>query len=154
MPKLKTTVSERLMSKVDKSSGCWNWTAGKDSYGYGQMRVNGRKRLVHRISYEENTGPIPPRLCVLHRCDNPACINPEHLFLGTHRENMDDMLAKGRQARTSQKGVLHGHAKLTEADVLAIRVASGISQAALALQYGMGRSQISNIRLGKCWKHL
>ena len=149
------TIRDRLKAKMEfAASGCWNWTAGKDSYGYGQMRVGGRKRLVHRISYEEYVGSIPSGQCVLHRCDNPACINPAHLFLGTQVENMADMVSKGRQPHTSLKGTLHGQAKLTEADVIAIRAAIGSSQSELAARYGVSPSQIGHIRRGKRWSHI
>lgn len=155
MPKLKASVRDRLMAKIDKaSSGCWNWTAGKDSYGYGQMKVGGKKRLCHRLSFEEENGPIPDGQCVLHSCDNRACLNPDHLFLGTQPENIADMIAKGRDRKASQKGEAHGMAKLTEHEVIAIRSSRGFSQSELASMYGVSQSAISLIRLGKKWKHV
>lgn len=155
------SISDRLLSKiaVDGSTGCWNWTAGKFRTGYGQFRYGGKTCRAHRVSYEIHCGPIPDGdgyhgACVLHRCDNRACINPEHLFLGTQAENMADKVAKSRQPRVSHKGSSNGQAKLTNADVLAIRAADGASQRRLAAQFGVAQGRISAIRSGKSWKDL
>lgn len=103
---------ERFWSKVDRGGGpdaCWLWTAHKTRGGYGQLRVDGHQATAHRVSWELAHGPIPPGhgyhgTCVLHRCDNPPCCNPSHLFLGTNADNMADMKAKGRQARGDTHG--------------------------------------------------
>ena len=89
---------DRLLAKrrIVPSTGCWLWTGGKLSDGYGHLCVHNRRVLAHRLSWEVWVGPIPADLCVLHRCDTPACFNPEHLWLGTRSENNRDMLAKGR----------------------------------------------------------
>lgn len=152
MPGKRAPARDRLLAKIaiDAETGCWNWTAGKFPDGYGQFVEINRSRGAHRVSYELHCGAIPERMCVCHRCDNRACINPDHLFLGTNSENMADMTAKGRQAR----GTSNARAKLTEADVLAIRSASGITQQKLAKQYGVGQILISRIRRGKLWAHL
>lgn len=82
---------------IQPSPNCIEWPYGKNSNGYGQMRWDGSsKRLAHRVSYEFHRGPIPPKLFVLHRCDNPACINPDHLFIGNYQDNIDDARSKGR----------------------------------------------------------
>lgn len=150
-------IRHRLLSKSETNpfSGCWEWVAGKDTHGYGQMKINGRKRLAHRVSYELYRGPIPDGILVCHDCDNPACINPDHLFLGTQTENMADMMSKGRGRKARLKGEDHSQAKLTESDVVAILSAKGlVSQVALADQYGVSPSQIGNIHRGKAWTHI
>lgn len=97
-------ILDRLDEKTIKGASnvdCWEWTGTKNNMGYGmiQMKVDGKhgKRLAHRVSYQLRVGPIPANKCVLHKCDNPECTNPEHLFLGTKKENYDDMVAKGRR---------------------------------------------------------
>lgn len=152
------SIRERLLEKmrVNESTGCWEWVAAKDSNGYGRIWFDGTIGAAHRVSYELDNGPIPDGLLACHRCDNPACINPAHLFLGTHADNLSDMDAKGRRARgdrVSNKGVEHGRVKITENDVLAIRAAH-MTHRALAKQYGLGRSQIARIRSGKQWTHI
>lgn len=150
---------QRLMSKVEQTpAGCFEWR-GDTLNGYGQMRYLGKRQRTHRLSWIAHHGGIPPGLCVLHRCDNPLCINPEHLFLGTRLDNNADKTLKGRQAR----GVGHGKAgedshfsKLTALDVQAIRntYARGeLTQSQLAQQYGISQSQISNIVANKHWRH-
>lgn len=144
-------VEERLLNKIKiaAETGCWEWTASK-TRGYAVIRANGRWCRANRVSYDLYCGPIADGMHVLHRCDNPACVNPEHLFLGTNADNMADKVAKGRQL----PGSAHSLAKLTDADVLAIRNAEGVTQLALATKYGVGQQQISRIRSGKRWAHL
>lgn len=145
-------VTERLISKsaIREGSGCWEWTASRFNNGYGKFWHGGENRGAHRVSYELYHGSIPDGMYVCHRCDNPACINPDHLFLGTSRDNAADKVAKERQAR----GLGHGLAKLTEADIQAIREATDISNIELGKRYGVHNSSISRIRLGKTWAHV
>ena len=98
---------ERLMALTDKTETCWIFTGSLDRYGYGKMKIGGRSgRTVgaHKISFEVHRGHIPDGAHVLHKCDNPSCVNPGHLYIGTHRENMADMKAKNRQARGERHG--------------------------------------------------
>lgn len=113
----------RFMAKVEMvtESGCWIWTKNLTWNGYGQFFSSDRKALrAHRYAYAALVAPIPDGLCVLHRCDAPACVNPAHLFLGTKTDNMRDAMAKGRNLPLG-KGESHSHAKLTEDNVIEIR---------------------------------
>lgn len=161
MPARAVDIRERLRSKIaiDDSTGCWNWTGSMLPSGYGQVSHNGSPRRAHRVSYEVHRGPIPDSAgyhgtCVLHRCDNRACINPEHLFLGSPADNAADMMSKGRQPRVKCHGAANGQARLTEAEVLAIRDAVGLSQRAIAKKFGVAQGQVSLIRLRKSWKDI
>ncbi|KKL91034.1 hypothetical protein LCGC14_1898770, partial [marine sediment metagenome] len=109
----------RFWAKVDQKNGCWEWTASTQSRGYGCFGINGRIELAHRISYQHFYGSIPDGMQVLHRCDNPPCVNPLHLFLGTFQDNMDDRKVKGHNGLFS--GERNGRAKLTTEEALAIR---------------------------------
>lgn len=145
-------LKESLLAKIaiNADTGCWDWMAAKRR-GYGMLGIGGgRTRPAHRISYEIHRGPIPDQLFVCHRCDNPGCVNPAHLFLGTHAENMADRFAKQRQAR----GVSIGTAKLTEEDVIAIRSSVGETQMQIAERFNIKQPQVSEIRLGNAWAHV
>ncbi len=139
------------------SSGCILWTGANNRHGYGKI-WNEKSILTaaHRVSYELFVGSIPDGLWVLHSCDNPPCINPVHLFLGTHADNMKDMVKKGRSAKGTVKGEQCGRAKLTESQVREIRVrhANGDGKKAIAADYGIGRLNVSMIVRGKTWKHV
>ena len=149
------TPSERFWEKVHRSEGCWEWTAHRKQGGYGQFNLcNGRGLiLAPRFAWEEYNGPIPEGLNVLHRCDNPPCVRPDHLFLGTIADNQADMAAKGR----SPRGEVNGRVKLTEDQVMTIRARyalTGVTQGQLADDYGVTRSNIGCIVGGKSWRHL
>lgn len=148
----RTTLEERFWAKVRKTDDCWTWTAGGDVDGYGAFSRNRQPVKAHRYSWELHFGPIADGLWVLHRCDNPRCVRPDHLFLGTHTENMADMKRKGR----SQRGERTHFAKLTDLEVAQIRaaVSRGERHVKLAEQYNVNRATISMIALGNTWKHL
>lgn len=147
------TPAERLAYQTDRSGGpdaCWPWLGAKAMNGYGKVQIaKNTGTTAHRATWEVNHGPIPPDMCVCHRCDHKWCVNPRHLWLGPAAANMADKVAKGRQAR----GATQGHAKLTEADVRAIRKTKG-TITAIAAQYGICKSTVARIRNGTSWKHL
>jgi hypothetical protein len=145
-------VIDRFWAKVQKTPECWEWTAAK-THGYGYYQRIGKSRRAHCISFELHYGSIPDGMFVCHSCDNPGCVNPDHLFLGTPADNTRDMIAKGRH-RGQLPGSSHTHSKLTDADVVAIRSAEGVTQKRLAERYGIDQGQISRIRAGRVWTHL
>jgi len=175
-------VAERFWAKVDKSGGpdvCWPWLGAKMTRtGYGQMEVDGRPVLTHRLAYELSTGVIPEGLWVLHSCDNRPCCNPAHLFLGTHTDNMRDCAAKGRNggkthpermargdkngARVHIERMTRGEAqhlaRLTEADVRAIRTMYSMSPRpsyrTIANVFGVNPATIGSVIKRRTWVHV
>lgn len=156
---------EAFWSRVDRSGGedaCWLWLASTDRHGYGQLmlprtQAKQRKRSAHRIAYELKFGAIPPGLCVCHRCDNPRCCNPAHLFLGTQLENIADMAEKGRRkGKGGRAGSAHHNSKLSEDDVLAMRARwrRGVAIAQLASEYGIWKGSAHRIVHRQSWAHL
>jgi hypothetical protein len=136
--------------KVLGPDDCWEWQACINS-NYGVLVVKKKNQKAHRVSYVINVGVIPDGLLVCHRCDNTICVNPNHLFLGTNKDNMLDKMSKGRQV--NPLGVKHGRAKLTEIQVLKIRQDARLLRE-VAKEYKVNIMTISNIRSGKNWKHL
>ena len=146
----------------EPNTGCWLWLASTCRDGYGAF-WDGRLKLAHRFSYELYVGPIPDEALVLHRCDVPHCVNPAHLFLGTHADNSADKMAKGRQARGEKhgsrthpervpRGERHGNAKLNGKDVEAIRLSVGLSNRRLASIYKVDPTVIGDVRRGLAWR--
>ena len=123
--------------------GCWEWQGCRTPAGYGQVRVNNLLWLAHRYAYASCVASIPEDLIIMHACDNPACVRPSHLRLGTHRQNMLDKEAKGH----GNAGAANGQAKLSAVDVETIRelFARGTSQAELGRMYKVNRSCIWKI---------
>jgi hypothetical protein len=135
--------------KVKKTSDCWHWIASK-SKGYG----NFKNKAAHRISYEIHYGKIPEKMCVCHKCDNPACVRPDHLFLGTVSDNNKDKASKNRAARNV--GELAGGVKLTSKMVFEIRerAKAGIKQSQIAKEYKISCAQICRIVNYSRWSHI
>lgn len=162
----KPPLAERFWQKVEKSpepDGCWEWTAARCSGGYGSfVRSHDRPAptvliQAHRMAWELTYGPPPSDLDVLHKCDNRACVRPDHLFLGTHTDNMRDMVAKGRRNPKSKakSGEAHHFAKLTADDVRAIRARyalGGVTMRVIAAEYGVNTALIGRIILRQIWK--
>lgn len=132
---------------------CKIWTGKTDNFGYGKYTEQGTRKtkLAHRVAWEEANGPIPDGMCVLHECDNPPCVNDEHLFLGTREDNNKDRTVKGRSAK--RQGHLNPNVKLTADTVRKIRRDSR-SGKDTAKAYGISTSHVSEIRNGISWGHL
>ncbi len=152
-------IEERFWQYVNKTESCWLWTGAIRSNGYGVINEggnHGKAIRVHRLSYEMHHGPIPPDLLVCHTCDVRNCVNPDHLFLGTYKDNNQDMSRKGR-ARGGVTGEAHGSAKLTEQQVLEIRTKYAEHQPPLrelAAEYGVVLQIIHAIVHNKIWTHV
>lgn len=134
----------RFWDRVEKTKSCWNFK-GASIRGYRQLHVNGRATYAHRYSYEIHNGPIPEGHEVMHICDNPGCVNPSHLRIGTERQNMEDMCLKGRTA-----------AKLCFEDVRRIRdlVVMGVPQSEIAKHFGVSCTSVSNVVTGNSFGYV
>lgn len=159
----RVSLEERFWRFVLKTDGCWLWTGRLVRHGYGQISLGGRhpkRAAAHRASWEIANGPVPDGLWVLHHCDNPPCVRPDHLFLGTAKDNSRDRDIKGRgkmPVGVGQPGELHPSARLTESQVLEIRrryAEGSISQRRLADEYGIHQTHVSDIVIGRAWSHV
>ena len=132
-------------------SGCWIWMLDCDQNGYGKISIKNKAYYAHRVSWELHNNSIPKGMFVCHKCDNPSCVNPDHLFLGTQSDNMQDMKSKGRDNYVN--GENHKFAKLREKDVRKILISNKTNNE-LAKQYDISSSQICLIRRRGSWKHV
>lgn len=169
-----TTLADRFWAKVRETRTCWLWTASTDSKGYGKIGVAGKTVAAHRVAWFLTYGEWPTK-DVLHHCDNPRCVRPSHLFLGTQLDNMRDMVSKGRhhsrradsygwmrdgtwlaairRNRRSYAGEGNPHARLTTADVVDIRTRQLTAQQVVE-EYGMSSTQARRIVDGESWKNV
>ncbi len=164
----RSPAEHRFWAKVDRGgpihpvlkTRCWVWTANKDKHGYGQFKTGDRPHAAHRWSWQTHRGPVPLGLCVLHHCDNPACVNPAHLFLGTHSDNATDREAKGRGGvKLMRRGEQNGWAKLTEEMVREARRRhvkrdrqNGCH--AIAREFGVSPNTVYYAVTGHNWRHV
>jgi hypothetical protein len=159
---MKGTLADRFWDKVarpDNEEPCWLWIGSKDKFGYGYITSGGRhgKNLgAHRVAYELAFGMIPANMCVLHACDVPACVNPNHLFLGSRIDNNLDRDAKGRGRPNGLRGSRHPRAKISEKDIPIIhaRAWAGEPRSQIARCYGISKAQVGSIKHGRTWKHV
>ncbi len=152
MARPKENFEDKFWDKVEKTRSCWLWAASKFKQGYGQIKRDGKNLYAHRASYELHFGEIPEGKLVCHHCDVKLCVNPLHLFLGTWKDNVQDMIKKGRRADT--RGDLNGMSKLSGAEILKVvsKVSSGkMSQNEASAVYGLSQGTISAILCGKKW---
>ena len=153
------TMEERFWEKVDKSSasGCWFWTAGKNPSGYGVFYLSKERQAIkaHRVSYEIEFGRIPKGKLCCHKCDNPSCVRPSHLFLGTDADNMRDMAQKGRNRYAVRRGVKNPKAKLDPEKVREIRRLYGTMPiVSMAEKFNVSWPTIYHAAIRKTWKHV
>jgi hypothetical protein len=160
---MNTNIDTKFLSNVDKTESCWNWTGStvqSNYHRYGSFYIGNKKRVrAHRYAYASFIGEIPADMFVCHKCDNPLCVNPSHLFIGTHQDNMNDMVAKKRQAF----GRNIGSAVLTEAKVRRIRAmydkkrkdgSRKYTMAQIAEKFGCSRRNIGDVVNFKNWRHV
>lgn len=148
------SIEDKLLFGVKlNAGGCWEFGGSLFDSGYGQIRFNGKKQKAHRVAWQVWRGNIPDRMCICHICDNPKCINPAHLFLGTHLDNAEDKVNKGRSTKGMLVGENNPGAKLTAQEVATIkrRVLAGERQDALAKEFAVSQGEISNIKCGVVW---
>jgi len=150
------TIESRFWNNVPmrEEGKCWNWHGAKLKDGYGQIKIAGSPVQAHRLSWSMINGEIPEGMVIRHTCDNPSCVNPAHLLIGTHKDNIADKYARGRNP--SQVGSDNNCSKLTESDVASIkdRLSIGERQRDIAEAFGITQSQVSNIATGKQWGHV
>ncbi len=152
----KENIFDRIKKRYSiKETGCWEWNNVTASHGYGNIHFEGKPFLAHRLMFLLYKGEIPKNMDICHSCDNKKCVNPDHLWLGTHYENMMDNIKKGRGNK--QKGIECHKSKLKEEDVLEIRKLynkGGFSVIVLAKIFGVTHQNIYNIIIRKIWKHI
>lgn len=153
-------LNDRFWTKVDRyhPSGCWVWLANRNNKGYGLFRPGGTlpKELAHRLSYAEANGQIPKGSLILHSCDNPACVNPDHLRVGDHKANTADMDSRGRRNNNTPKGEANCNARMTADAVvrLRLRYVAGDPLSDLVREFGCSENALPDYTTGRSWKHV
>lgn len=150
---------KEFLAKIDTSGGadaCWPWTGARNACGYGSLNRQGKTLSAHRVAYERSFGIIPDGLHVLHRCDNPPCCNPDHLYAGTHADNMRDKSERGRARTLPRPGELSPTAKLDDGTVWLIRAlaAQGAQKKDIAQVVGVNRTTVDLVVRRVTWKHV
>lgn len=163
------TSNERFWGHVSKTDGCWEWTGSTQGRGYGSFFADGRSHQAHRWIYEQFFGPQPKHIHICHKCDNPICIRPDHLFAGTRSDNMKDCAGKGRNVmqkfpershfkgknNIQCRGERQGNSKLKSQDIAEIKslASSGLSSARIAPMFGVHPAHVRKIVRGNAWAH-
>jgi len=156
----RTSIEERFWEKVDKTEACWNWTGYISNHGSGAFVIGTKRYLPYRVSWEFINGPIPKGMQVCHKCDNRKCVRPDHLWLGTQKDNVQDMIEKGRQStfdKTSIRGELCGNSKLNSKQVLEIREHrknNTLDSKEISKMYNISRTHVYWIWHKKVWNHI
>lgn len=151
------TLEQRFFSKIDRTETCWIWIGNKRPNGYGTIQEGGKGSSTlsaHRLSYKIHKGDIPEGLVIMHSCDNPSCVNPDHLSVGTYKENTADMIAKGRKLTVAPLGTSNGKAKLNDELVRYIRQNLHKSHASLARELNLSTNCIRGVKIGRTWSHV
>ena len=161
LPACPRSIQSRFWPQVQITEKCWNWTGLKDGYGYGSIYYLGYMQKASRVSWQLNYGAIPENTMVCHHCDNPACVRPDHLFLGNHTTNAQDMAAKGRQVfqrkpERAKRGEEHYCAKLTADDIRAIRQRhdQGEGMQSIADAYHISKQTVWRVVRRLTWVHI
>lgn len=148
------TIEERFHDSYipEPMSGCWLWTGTSNTQGYGTFYANGRLHIAHRFSWELHNGPIPEGMLACHHCDTPPCVNPDHLFVGTHKDNAQDSLKKGRHSRAN--GDHWNRSSITWDDIPKIKELKeqGLTYEEIGKQYGVGPTCIYDICKNRSWR--
>lgn len=156
-PKAHAAPEVRFWRRVTKTDTCWIWNGSSSKQGYGRFQIDGKggpHLLAHRFSYTMHNGDIPDGMVVMHKCDNPSCVNPDHLGIGTYKDNMADMRAKGRDRPTGVKGEENPRSKLTEEIVRFIRANPQMGHKEIADMHGLSPNAIRGVRIGRTWRHV
>ena len=154
-----SNLEEKLkLNSIENENGCWIWQGSKSNHGYGSVSVSrGKTMLVHRLAFKLWCGELPDYLFVCHHCDEPLCVNPNHLFLGTNQDNIDDKIFKGRAYTGIHKGERNENSVLTEYKVKEIKkllMKGSQSQSEIAKAFGVSKQCITDIKLDRVWKHI